>query len=256
MAKVALGTLASIQVADSVAAHETDLLLARQDYGGVRALLEPLRGEEHLGRLAAFRAYRSVLPAWIIACVGLDRNADAERSLADYELMLQRWPGGPTPSRLGRLRGLVAEARGEPRSARGHYAEDLQDPAVLQVPFVHAQTLLAAGRLERALGNRRAAIEHLGQAQSIFAGLRAQPHLERCVAELTACGLRSTIASPLALTGREEDVAGLVARGYTNKEVGAELFLTAKAVEYHLRHIYAKLGLTSRRELRRQRVVS
>ena len=47
----------------------------------------------------------------------------------------------------------------------------------------------------------------------------------------------------------------LVTRGYTNKEVGAELFVTAKAVEYHLSKIYAKLGVTNRRELRRLRAV-
>ena len=47
--------------------------------------------------------------------------------------------------------------------------------------------------------------------------------------------------------------AALVTRGYTNKEVGAELFLTAKAVEYHLSNIYAKLGVANRRELRRRR---
>ena len=47
-------------------------------------------------------------------------------------------------------------------------------------------------------------------------------------------------------------MAGLVARGYTNKEVAAELFVTAKTVEYHLRNTYAKLGITSRAELRRR----
>jgi DNA-binding CsgD family transcriptional regulator len=150
---------------------------------------------------------------------------------------------------------MVAEARGEPRTAREHYVKYLQEPELQQSPYAHAQVLYNAGRLEHALDNRRGAIEHLGQAQAIFARLRAQPDLVRCVAELNACGLRSTMTSPLALTGREEDVAALVTRGYTNKEVGAELFLTAKAVEYHLSKIYAKLGVTNRRELRRKRVL-
>ena len=256
VARVALGTKEPSPAADSVDGHAAELLLAKQDYGSVHALLQPMRGEEYLGRLAAYRPYRWVLPGWILACIGLGRHADAERSIADYELMLERWPGGPMPSRLGWLRGLLAEGRGAPRTARDHYAEDLQDPSVSAVPFAHAQVLFAAGRLERALGNRRVAIEHLSEAQSIFAGLRAQPDLERCVAELNACGLRSTVSSPLGLTGREEDVAGLVARGYTNKEVGAELFLTTKAVEYHLSNIYAKLGVTSRQELRRLKAAS
>ncbi|MET0693581.1 MAG: AAA family ATPase [Propionibacteriaceae bacterium] len=256
VATEALGTRQPSPAADSVDAHQVDLMLAQQDYSGVRALLQPMRSEEYLGRLAAYRPYRWVMPGWILACIGLGRHAEAEESIADYRAMLDRWPGGPTPIRLGWLRGLLAEGRGVPRAAREHYAEDLQDPVLSQVPFAHAQVLYAAGRLERVLGNRRGAVEYLAQAQAIFATLRAQPDLERCVAELNACGLRSTVTSPLGLTGREEDVAGLVARGYTNKEVGSELFLTAKAVEYHLRNIYAKLGVTNRQELRRLRAVS
>ena len=58
---------------------------------------------------------------------------------------------------------------------------------------------------------------------------------------------------PLVLTRREEDVRALVLRGYTNKEVASELFLTSRTVEYHLRNIYAKLGIAGRQELRRMR---
>ena len=57
----------------------------------------------------------------------------------------------------------------------------------------------------------------------------------------------------MQLTPREEEVASLVARGYANKDVAAELFLTPKTVEYHLRKIYAKLGIRTRAELRRLR---
>lgn len=64
------------------------------------------------------------------------------------------------------------------------------------------------------------------------------------------------VDNPVVLTEREEDVAVLVARGYTNKEVGAELFLTPKGVEYHLGNIYTSLGISGRRELRRLRSMS
>ena len=56
--------------------------------------------------------------------------------------------------------------------------------------------------------------------------------------------------SPLELTDRERDVAVLVAKGMTNREIAAELYVSQKAVDYHLGHIFAKLGITSRRELR------
>ena len=167
--------------------------------------------------------------------------------------MVGRFPEGPIPSRLGWLRGLLAEARADAQAAQRHYAEDLADPQTHEVPFVLAQLLCTSGKLERAIGNRREAVDRLTRARDIFAGLRAAPFLERASAELAACGLHSPIADPLALTQREQDVAALVVRGYTNKEAAAELFLTAKTVEYHLRNIYAKLGISSRRDLRRRR---
>lgn len=52
------------------------------------------------------------------------------------------------------------------------------------------------------------------------------------------------------LTAREREVVALVARGMTNKEVATELYVTDKAVEYHLGNVYAKLGIRSRRRLR------
>jgi len=57
-------------------------------------------------------------------------------------------------------------------------------------------------------------------------------------------------SSPLELTGREADVVALVAKGMTNTEVAAELYVSTNTVEYHLRNVFAKLGITSRRQLR------
>ena len=53
------------------------------------------------------------------------------------------------------------------------------------------------------------------------------------------------------LTAQEEHIAGLVARGLTNPEIGAALFVSPRTVEWHLRKIFAKLGVSTRRELRR-----
>ena len=166
---------------------------------------------------------------------------------------MRRWPEAPIPHTLGRLRGSLAEARGEPEVARRRYLEDLLDPTTARYPFVHAEVLYAAGRLERARGNRKEAVDHLADASAIFMRLRAAPMLERCRVELAACGLSTTVEGPLTLTPREEDVASLIVRGYSNKEAAAELFLTARTVEYHLRNIYAKLGVTSRYQLRKLR---
>jgi DNA-binding CsgD family transcriptional regulator len=53
------------------------------------------------------------------------------------------------------------------------------------------------------------------------------------------------------MTDRETEVANLIGRGLTNAEIAAELFITPKAVEYHLGNIYAKFGLKGRQQLRR-----
>jgi DNA-binding NarL/FixJ family response regulator len=84
--------------------------------------------------------------------------------------------------------------------------------------------------------------------------LRAAPFVARAEEELAACHLPRAPArkrSVLVLTSRETEVAHLVGKGLSNPEVAAELFISRKAVEYHLGNIYAKLGLHGRQELRR-----
>ena len=81
----------------------------------------------------------------------------------------------------------------------------------------------------------------------------AAPYVARVAADLEQAGAGVAVAPkrPLAaLTEREQDVVALVAKGMTNREVAAQLYVTDKAVEYHLGNVYAKLGIRSRRELR------
>jgi DNA-binding CsgD family transcriptional regulator len=107
------------------------------------------------------------------------------------------------------------------------------------------------GRLLVGTGRRRDGTEQLQRAGALLAG--AEPFRARVEAELAAAGLRPprhAPRSPLGLTDRERDVVALVARGLSNREAAAELYVSAKAVEYHLGNVYAKLGIRSRRELR------
>ena len=88
----------------------------------------------------------------------------------------------------------------------------------------------------------------------MYRALRAGPFIARTEEELAACRLPGSPArkqSVLALTNRETEVAHLVGKGLSNPEVATELFISRKAVEYHLGNIYAKCGLQGRRELRR-----
>lgn len=91
------------------------------------------------------------------------------------------------------------------------------------------------------------------QARDLLAAVGAAPYLQRLDARLAQAGLRSPTPAGrtvMGLTEREADVAALVSKGLTNAEVAAELYVSVNTVDYHLRNVFAKLGIRSRRELR------
>jgi DNA-binding CsgD family transcriptional regulator len=259
-AREVLRAVHSTPVLGAVIAGEVMLATTFEDWDTVQRTLTPLRNEMVMARLGPTRMFRWVMTSWVVACLRLGDHVRAADAVVEYEATLARWPGGPIPARLEWLKGQLAEARDDPDAAHRHYLAELADPVLVSTPFLHAQVLHTAGHLNRVTGHRRDAIEKVSLAQRIFLGLRAAPYAERCSAELAACGLPAKASENgasgsdrLTLTEREEDVVALVARGYTNREIAAELFVTAKTVEYHLGNVFAKLGLRSRRELRRAR---
>jgi DNA-binding CsgD family transcriptional regulator len=154
---------------------------------------------------------------------------------------------------LAWLEGWLAEQRGDTAQAGEIYARGEQG-ADTQSPVHTARLLLAHGRLLRRTGQRRPAVERLRRANDLYLALRAAPFLARTEQELAKCHLPADPAkdqSVLALTSRETEVAHLVGKGLSNPEIAAELFISRKAVEYHLGNIYAKCGLHGRQELRR-----
>jgi DNA-binding CsgD family transcriptional regulator len=154
---------------------------------------------------------------------------------------------------LAWLAGWLAEQRGTPDEAARIYQRG-EDTGGTESPVYTARLLLAHGRLLRRTGQRRPAVERLRRANDLYLALRAAPFIARTDEELAACGLRQEPAkrrSALEMTGRETEVAHLIEQGMTNAEIAAELFITPKAVEYHLGNIYAKFGLTGRQQLRR-----
>jgi DNA-binding CsgD family transcriptional regulator len=133
----------------------------------------------------------------------------------------------------------------------GAFAEALERHAESDAPFEEARTLLAYGsRLHRAC-RRVEARERLRHALAAFERLGAVPWAERARAELRAAGAvqREVTTRRDELTAQEARVAAAVARGATNREVGAELFLSPKTVEFHLGRVFRKLGIRSRTEL-------
>ena len=156
---------------------------------------------------------------------------------------------------LAWLDGWLAELQGNPEGAQLSYQSG-KDTASIQSPFYAARLLLAHGRLLRRTGQRRLAVERLRRANDLYLALRAAPFIAQTEEELAACRLPTEPAKQqqqpvLALTSRETEVAHLVGKGLSNPEVAAELFISRKAVEYHLGNIYAKCGLQGRQQLRR-----
>ncbi|MGO9855520.1 MAG: AAA family ATPase [Acidimicrobiales bacterium] len=156
-------------------------------------------------------------------------------------------------ARLLGLRARLAKARGELDQADELFTLAL-DRFSPNDPFLERTLLLHMhGQLQLDRGERNQAVAILHTAQELLLSVGAEPFASRVESDLKRAGARSTrrsARSSLELTDREHDVAVLVAKGYSNPEAAAELYVSRKAIEYHLRNIYGKLGIASRRELR------
>ena len=172
-----------------------------------------------------------------------DARAVVDRLAADAEASGLAWPNATAR----RCAGLLAGA--------DDYASCFEDAltwhARVTQPFETARTELCYG--ERLRRDRRPseARRPLERAIATFERLGATPWSERARSELAATGERRQGRGPRAdsLTPRELQVALVVAGGATNREAAASLFLTEKTIEFHLGHIYRKLGVRSRTEL-------
>ena len=150
-----------------------------------------------------------------------------------------------------RLVGALEHSSGNAKAARDAFAAGQRAAGEARSPLAEGLLELAHGRFLRRTARRGAAAAALQLARDRFAGLGARSFVERCDAELSACGVRISAdgSEDLGLSPREAAVAALVASGRSNREAGAELYLSTKAIEYHLGNIFAKLGIRSRHEL-------
>jgi DNA-binding CsgD family transcriptional regulator len=119
-----------------------------------------------------------------------------------------------------------------------------------------ARTQLAFGQYLRRQRRRVDARAHLQAALETFANLGARRWEELASQELRASGKTARKRNPstaAALTAQERQVAALVQQGMSNREVAAQLFLSPRTIDFHLRNVFAKLGITTRVELVHQR---
>jgi len=116
-----------------------------------------------------------------------------------------------------------------------------------------ARFRLLHGEWLRRADRRAEAREQLGLAHELLTEIGAEAFAERARREYEATGAtvrRRTLQTPATLTPQEAQIARLAGDGLTNPEIGARLFISPRTVEWHLSTVFAKLGITSRRQLR------
>ncbi|WP_020660565.1 helix-turn-helix transcriptional regulator [Amycolatopsis benzoatilytica] len=231
------GLLARAQVAEAAA-----------DSAGVLRALHPLT--------------RSSLPAavdepghwpwqdlYAHALVLSGRSEEADAFLEPHERLAVKRDHRSAQARLAAARGRLLGARNDHAGAAVAFEEAVELINALPLRYDQARIAFAYGQTLRRLGRRARADTQLVAARDGFASMGAATYVARCERELRAGGVHLPRSGADSLTPQEEAVARMVARGQSNREVAAELFLSVKTVQYHLTRIYAKLGIRSRTEL-------
>ncbi len=186
------------------------------------------------------------------ALVHLGRLHEAAQEMDDFEELARQRGRRSRLAALARVRGELAAAAHDRPAAREAFDRALKLGEGAADALEHGVVRAAYGGFLRRCGERAAGRGLLHQAQEIFSRLGARPFLKRCESELSACGLATQPPLPdrdRPLTPREQAVTRLVCAGLTNCEIARELFVSVKTVEYHLGHVYAKVGVGTRTQL-------
>jgi ATP/maltotriose-dependent transcriptional regulator MalT len=152
--------------------------------------------------------------------------------------------------------GILASSRA--LVADDDLADDLYTEAIERLQRTRIAVHLARAHLRygewlRRVNRRIDARLHLTEAHEMFTRMGVQAFAERTRRELVATGKKvrkQAVDSVGELTAQETQVARLAGDGLTNQEIGSQLFISAHTVEWHLRKVFAKLAITSRRQLR------
>jgi DNA-binding CsgD family transcriptional regulator len=190
-----------------------------------------------------------VAPELAEAASRSDDPAGGEVALA---WISERARAAPTDWALGieaRTRALLDVAD----EAEASYRESIRRLGATRLRLDLARTQLLYGEWLRRVGRRVDAREQLRSAHELFVNMRAHGFADRTRRELLATGetvRKRTVDTRLDLTPQEAQIARLAASGETNPEIGSQLFISARTVEWHLRKVFIKLGISSRKELR------
>lgn len=188
-------------------------------------------------------------PERIEAAARSGHHREANAWLTDFGAWAEH--SGTTWARSATMRcqALLTEDMAEKRQLLG---QALALASTDARPFEQARNQLAFGEVLRRSGQRVEARTHLRAALDRFENLGAAVWVERAREQLRASGQtahRRPTDSTRLLTQQELQIARFVARGLSNREVAAQLFLSPRTIDFHLRKVFAKLGVTSRTQL-------
>jgi DNA-binding CsgD family transcriptional regulator len=194
------------------------------------------------------------MSAWVV--VELLEAATRSGNREAAEVALRRIVETTSVSTTESARGISARSRA--LMSEGPAAENLYEEAIERLGRSRLRPELARAHLLygewlRREGRRLDAREQLHTCLDLFKAMGMDAFARRAERELSATGERArkrVDETRADLTPQEAQVAGLARDGLSNAEIGTRLFLTARTVEWHLHHVFAKLGISSRKQLR------
>jgi DNA-binding CsgD family transcriptional regulator/tetratricopeptide (TPR) repeat protein len=209
--------------------------------------------------LAAARYASQETPALYMAMWALPELVEAAARCGESQLAaeaLERLAATTRPG--GTDLGLGIEARSRALVSEGPAAEELYREAIGRLGRTELRPELARAHLVygewlRRAGRRTDAREQLREAYEMLTAMGIEGFAGRARRELLATGenVRKRRAETKGdLTAQEAQIARLARDGLSNPEISTQLFLSPRTVEWHLRKVFTKLGITSRRQLR------
>ena len=194
------------------------------------------------------------VPTWVLADLieAAVHSGKPERAAGPLARLTEIAEANGTDWSLGflaRSRALLAERQ----AAEPLYREGIERLGRTRIRVALARTMLVYGEWLRRENRRVDAREQLRAAHEMLTDVGMEAFAERARRELLATGetvRKRTVETLDDLTPQEAQIGRLAADGFTNPEIGAQLFLSPRTVEWHLRKVFGKLGISSRRQLR------
>jgi ATP/maltotriose-dependent transcriptional regulator MalT len=181
-----------------------------------------------------------VLPAAVQIAIAAGDLLVAEERVEELELIADAFDISMLRAAALLARGRLLIAEGEPRAAAAVLHEALVRWQELGVPYEVATTRTVLAQAQRDAGDEAGARESFTAARAQFDAIGARLG----ASEIDDASKRPS--RPGGLTEREAEVLGLVAKGWSNKEIAAELSLSAKTVSRHLSNIFTKIDVSTR----------